>query len=137
MRRCSAASTCPYSADPEDWPTLKTRLAGLIRTRSRDEWSALLEGTDACFAPVLSMTEAPHHPHNRARATFVARDGGTQPNAAPRFSRTPSAITSAPAGRGQHTREALSDWGLGVDDIDALIADGVVAQRTSGVSTAS
>jgi len=127
----------PHSADRKEWPKLKSRLAGLIRTRTRDEWAALLEGTDACFAPVLSMTEAPHHPHNRARATFVARDGGTQPNAAPRFSRTPSAITSAPAARGEHTREALSDWGLGVDEIDALIADGVVAQRTSGVSTAS
>ena len=89
------------------------------------------KGADACFAPVLNMEDAPHHPHNRSRSTFVDGDGGWQPNAAPRFSRTPSAIRSAPVSPGQHTREALSDWGLGEDEIDALIAGGVVVQRAA------
>jgi len=121
--------TLPHSMERKDWPALKSKLAPLIKTRTRDQWTDLLEGTDACFAPVLNMEEAPHHPHNRARSTFVDGDGGWQPNAAPRFSRTPSAIRSAPVSPGQHTREALSDWGLGGDEIDALIASGVAVQR--------
>ncbi len=119
----------PHSIDRKDWPELKTKLSALIRTRTRDEWTAVLEGTDACFAPVLSLTEAPHHPHNRERATFVEGSGGWQPNAAPRFSRTPSTIRRAPAAAGEHTRHALADWGLAAHEIDALVANGVVAQR--------
>ena len=88
----------------------------------------MLEGSDACFAPVLSMEEAPHHPHNEARQTFVQRDGHWQPNAAPRFSRTPSAVRSAPAAAGAHTREALAECGFGADGIDALTVSGVIAQ---------
>ena len=126
-----APDALPHSRTPEDWPALKSTLAALIKTRTRQEWTALLEGTDACFAPVLNMEEAPQHPHNRARETFVERDGRWQPNAAPRFSRTPTAISSAPAAAGQHTRDALSDWGLSADDIDTLIATGVVAQRSA------
>ncbi len=121
----------PHSRQREDWPALKSRLAALIKTRTREAWTTLLEGTDACFAPVLNMEDAPHHPHNRARATFVEHDGRWQPNAAPRFSRTPSAIRSPPATAGQHTREALANWGLANDEIDALIASGVVAQRAA------
>ena len=71
--------------DSSRWPLLKLRLADIFRTRTRDEWCALLEGSDACFAPVLSMAEAPTHPHNQARGTFTTRDGIVQPNAAPRF----------------------------------------------------
>ncbi|MEE2965604.1 MAG: CaiB/BaiF CoA-transferase family protein [Acidobacteriota bacterium] len=119
----------PHSIDRKDWPELKTKLAALIRTRTRDDWTDILEGTDACFAPVLSLTEAPHHPHNRERATFVEGSGGWQPSAAPRFSRTPSAIRRAPAAAGEHTRQALADWGLDAPEIDTLIANGVVAQR--------
>ena len=121
----------PHSRRREDWPALKSRLAALIKTRTREAWTTLLEGTDACFAPVLNMGQAPHHPHNRARETFVEHDGRWQPNAAPRFSRTPSAIRSPPATAGQHTREALANWGLANDEIDALIASGVVAQRAA------
>jgi alpha-methylacyl-CoA racemase len=123
--------TLPYSREREDWPALKSKLAALIKTRTREEWTTLLEGTDACFAPVLNLEEAPHHPHNRARATFVEHDGRWQPNAAPRFSRTPSAIRSPPVAAGEHTRDALAAWGLGGDEIDALIASGVVAQRSA------
>ncbi|HLQ85703.1 MAG TPA: CaiB/BaiF CoA-transferase family protein [Salinisphaeraceae bacterium] len=77
-----------------DWPQLKGKLAAIFGQRSRDEWCALLEGTDACVAPVLDWQEAPAHPHNRARNTFVAIDGGMQPAPAPRFSQTPAAPLS-------------------------------------------
>ena len=119
----------PQSRSREDWPALKTQLADLFKTRSRDEWMTVLEGSDACVAPVLSMEEAPHHPHNQARQTFVQRDGQWQPNAAPRFSRTPSAVRSAPARAGENTTEALSEWGVGEDEIAELLASGVVAQH--------
>ena len=122
------AEALPHSQNPEDWPALKTKLAAMIKTRTRDEWVALLEGTDACFAPVLSMSEAPQHPHNVARQTFVRRGGDWQPNAAPRFSRTPSEVRAAPAPAGAHMREALSEWGIGDDDIDAYLADGTLAE---------
>lgn len=121
----------PHSTDRNEWPALKAKLAALIRTRTRDEWSTLLEGTDTCFAPVLSLREAPDHPHSRHRAAFVEGSGGWQPNAAPRFSRTPSAIRSAPAAAGAHTREGLSGWGIETGEIDALIGSGVVAQRAA------
>jgi len=105
------------------------QLASLIETRTRDEWAELLEGTDACFAPVLSMAEAPHHAHNRARGTFVERDGGWQPNASPRFSRTATEIKSAPAAPGEHSHQTLVDWGIDAGTVHALIERGVVAQR--------
>ena len=119
----------PHSRRREDWPALKSRLAALVKTRTREEWTTLLEGTDACFAPVLNMEEAPHHPHNRARATFVEHDGRWQPNAAPRFSRTPSRIRSPPATSGQHTREALADWGFAGSRIAKLREEGAIGAR--------
>ena len=119
----------PQSTTREDWPALKLQLASLIETRTRDEWAELLEGTDACFAPVLSMAEAPHHAHNRARGTFVERDGGWQPNASPRFSRTATEIKSAPAAPGEHSHQTLVDWGIDAGTVHALIERGVVAQR--------
>jgi len=119
----------PQSQSREDWPDLTSRLAALIKTRTRADWISVLEGSDACFAPVLSMGEAPHHPHNESRGTFVDVDGGWQPNAAPRFSRTPSAIRGAPAAAGAQTREALSDWSVPDDEIEALLERGVIAQR--------
>lgn len=122
------AADLPQSLDRADWPPLKEKVAAIVKTRSRAEWTKLLEGTDVCFAPVLSMAEAPHHPHNLARDTFVDYDGDWQPNAAPRFSRTPAAISAPPALPGQHSRDALADWGMGREEIDQLIADGVVEQ---------
>ena len=118
----------PQSANPADWPDGKARLAALFRTRTRDEWCAILEGTDACFAPVLSMDEAHLHPHNAQRDTFVERDGIVQPNAAPRFDRTPSGIRSPPAASGSGTKEVLSDWGFTPEEIDSLAESGVVAR---------
>lgn len=94
------------------WPALKKQLQQLFATRSRAEWCALLEGSDVCFAPVLSMAEAPLHPHNSARATFVQVDGVTQPAPAPRFSRTPGELTTPPPQVGAHQQQILSDWGI-------------------------
>jgi alpha-methylacyl-CoA racemase len=98
--------------DRSQWPALSERLAAVIKTRTREEWCALMEGTDVCFAPVLSWDEAPHHPHNVARETFVEVAGVTQPNVAPRFSRTPSAIQSPPPKTGADTEAVLADWGI-------------------------
>ena len=124
----------PHSADRADWPESKARLAALFRTRTRDEWCAILEGTDACFAPVLGMDEAHRHPHNAARGTFVERDGIVQPNAAPRFERTPSGIRCSPPAPGSGTRAVLTDWGFTADEIEDLAARGVIASENAGVS---
>lgn len=94
--------------DPANWPACKARLADYFRTRSSTAWRALLEDTDACFAPVLDFGEAPSHRHNRARGTFTILDGIPQPAAGPRLSRTPGAARP----RGTSSREALARWGL-------------------------
>jgi len=109
-----------------EWPALKAKLAALFKTRTRDAWCALLEGSDACFAPVLSMREAPLHAHNVARATFVESDGVTQPAPAPRFARTPSELPPAAPPIGAHSRELLRGLGHGEADIDELLRSGVV-----------
>ncbi len=101
--------------DFKKWPELKAKLAEVIKTKSRDEWCSLMEGTDVCFAPVLDLDEAPQHPHNRARETFVELEGVVQPAPAPRFSRTAAKIQSAPPQVGQHTEEVLRNWGIRVN----------------------
>jgi alpha-methylacyl-CoA racemase len=121
-----AGEDLPHQMDRPRWEELRTRLAALFRTRTRDEWCALLEGTDACFAPVLSMAEAPEHPHNRARGTFVAPDGIVQPAPAPRFSRTPAAIRRPPSAPGADTDEALAAWGFTAEEIAKLRDAGAV-----------
>jgi len=115
-----------FTAD--DGASLRGKLEALFKTRSRDEWCALLEGTDACFAPVLSMAEAPHHPHNVARGTFVEVDGVMQPGPAPRFSRTPSIRPTPPREKGDGTRSTLAAWGIAHDRIEALLARGVLGE---------
>jgi alpha-methylacyl-CoA racemase len=110
------------------WPVLKERLAAVIATRTRDEWAEIFDGTDACVAPVLSLGEAPQHPHNVARANFVTLDGVVQPAPAPRFSRTVASVARPPAHAGQHTDEVLAEWaGLDADVIAARKATGAVA----------
>ncbi|MFJ1471484.1 CaiB/BaiF CoA transferase family protein [Massilia orientalis] len=111
--------------DREDWPVLKEKFAALFATRTRDAWSALLEGTDVCFAPVLDMDEAPRHPHNAARKTFVDVDGVTQPAPAPRFSRTPGQAGSV-AAPGQDGAAVLADWGWTDNAIATLRRDNIV-----------
>lgn len=95
--------------DRSRWPLMKLRMADVFRTRTRDEWCSVLEGSDACFAPVLDWNEAPAHPHNRARGTFVTLGEILQPAPAPRFSRTPAA--SPRAGSSADLAGALDDWG--------------------------
>ncbi|MBE7247359.1 MAG: CoA transferase, partial [Actinomycetospora chiangmaiensis] len=114
-------------ADTPDDTGLRERLTDLFLTRTRAEWCAVLEGTDACFAPVLTMAEAADHPHNAARGTFVTVEGVTQPAPAPRFSRTPAAPPSPPQRRGEGTRSALAAWGIAADRIEALVAAGLLA----------
>jgi alpha-methylacyl-CoA racemase len=98
--------------DRDRWPAMRAKLAAIFGARTRDEWCRQLEGTDACFAPVLDLDEAPRHPHNQARATFVQHGGLLQPAPAPRFSRTaPTLSTPAPL-PGEHTASALADWGV-------------------------
>ncbi|GGB53605.1 alpha-methylacyl-CoA racemase [Tistrella bauzanensis] len=113
--------------DKAQWPALKVKLAEVIRTRTRDEWCAIMEGTDVCFAPVLSMFEAPEHPHNRARGTFIEIDGVVQPGPAPRFSRTMPDQPTPPPAPGTHTDQGLADWGFSADEIAALKAVGAAA----------
>lgn len=116
----------PDQNSREDWPKMKQRVGEVFRTKTRDEWCALMEGTDVCFAPVLSVFEAREHPHNVARATFVERDGMVQPAPAPRFSRTVPEIAGPPPHPGQHTDVVLTDWGLDAAEIGALRASGAV-----------
>ncbi len=112
--------------DRAAWPGLTERLAALFRTRTRDEWCALMEHTDVCFAPVLTMGEAARHPHNVARGSFVDVEGVTQPAPAPRFSRSVPQISRPPARAGEHTRAVLLEWGLSIDRVDELFATGAV-----------
>lgn len=102
------------------WPALKARFVGIFRTKTRDEWCALMEGSDVCFAPVLDFEEAPLHPHNLARGVFTKVDGITQPAPAPRFSETPSEIASAPPASGQHTTDILSAAGYSPKELEQL-----------------
>jgi alpha-methylacyl-CoA racemase len=118
----------PFQLDRDQWPSMKERFAAFFKTKTRDEWQSLLEGTDACAVPVLSMTEAPKHPHNVARQTFVERDGVVQPAPAPRFSRTAAEIASSPPAPGEHTNDALSDWGFSADELVKLREAGAVSQ---------
>ncbi|HJU10360.1 MAG TPA: CaiB/BaiF CoA-transferase family protein [Candidatus Binataceae bacterium] len=117
----------PRQNDRPSWPKMKERVKALFLTKTRDEWCKIMEGTDICFAPVLNMDEAPQHPHNQLRGTFVVQDGVTQPAPAPRFSRTPSAIQCPPASPGEHTEEALRDWGFSATDLEQLRKCGAIA----------
>jgi len=118
----------PFQLARDEWPSMKERFAAFFKAKTRDEWQQLLEGTDACAVPVLSMTEAPTHPHNVARETFVVREGVTQPAPAPRFSRTSAEIARGPAGPGEHTDEVLGDWGFTADEVAKLREAGAVTQ---------
>jgi hypothetical protein len=101
--------------DPAQWPDGKRRLAEILRTRTRDEWAAVFDGTDACVSPVLSLDEAPQHPHAQARHAFIEVGGTVQPAPAPRFSATPAAIPQAPPVRGADTAAVLRDWGISAE----------------------
>lgn len=110
----------PPQNDPAHWPVLKQKFASIFKTKTRDEWCAILEGTDACFAPVLDYTEAPKHPHNIARETFIEIDGKVQPAPAPKFSRSRCEKPTAPRAEGADTATVLGGWGFSDEEIAVL-----------------
>jgi alpha-methylacyl-CoA racemase len=112
--------------DRSRWAEFKGRVAECFKQKTRAEWCELMEHTDVCFAPVLSLWEAPEHPANVARNVFTEVGGVVQPNAAPRFSRTPSGVQGPPAHAGQHTDDVLADVGLSADEIVKLRETGAI-----------
>jgi alpha-methylacyl-CoA racemase len=119
----------PAQMDRKAWAQLKSRMEHIFRTKTRDEWCAIMEGTDICFAPVLTMKEASQHPHAKARGAYVDVSGFPQPAAAPRFSRTKEGIKGPAAKRGQHTDEILGEKGFSAKEIGELKAAGIVGPQ--------
>jgi alpha-methylacyl-CoA racemase len=119
----------PDQHDHAAWPAMKERFAAVIATRTRDEWCAAAAGVEACVAPVLGPDEVEQDPHNAARGSFVRHEGLMQPAPAPRFSRTPTALGLRPPLPGEHTTEALVDWGLAADRVAALREAGAIAEN--------
>ena len=116
----------PDQMDRERWPEVRARFAALFATKTRAEWCRLFEGVEACFAPVLSVAEAIEHPHQKQRNGFVEVDGVTHPAPAPRFSRTPAAISCPPPEPGSDTSDVLHDWNFTDAEIAALRGDGII-----------
>ena len=112
--------------DVQSWPTLRRRLAEEFASRTRSAAAELFADVDGCVFPVLSMSEAPQHPHNLARGTFITRDGVPQPAPAPRFSATPTSLGLPPPAAGEHTDAVLGDLGISGDDVRRLHEGGVV-----------
>lgn len=119
--------------DRAAWPEMKAALATIFATKTRDAWCAILENTDACFAPVLSLTEAPTHSHNTARETFVELNGVTAPAPAPRFSATPGAMQGPSRPIGAAGVETLRSWGIADAEVDRLVAEGVLGRGGASV----
>jgi alpha-methylacyl-CoA racemase len=119
----------PPQMDRESWPEVIETYRAVFKTKTRAEWCEIMEGSDICFAPVLSMTEAPHHPQNVARNAFVDVAGVTQPAPAPRFSRTQAKAGGPAPVLGQDTSEGLAEWGFSEDEIATLLATGAVVQN--------
>jgi alpha-methylacyl-CoA racemase len=117
----------PFQHDRTHWEGMREKLTAIFKSKTRDEWCEIMEGSDVCFAPVLDFNEAPAHPHNVHRQTFVDYEGVTQPAPAPRFSRTAPEIQRPPAWPGDHTDEALADWGFDADRIKKLREAGAIA----------
>ena len=115
-----AGEELPKQHDRDGWPVLRKRYAAAFKTKSRDEWCAAFEGSDACFAPVLNWTEAYVHPHNVARRSFIDVGGVKQPAPAPRFSRTPGEVRRKPPERGEGGAAALADWGFDAASVGRL-----------------
>ena len=120
------AATLPGQFEFARWPELRAAFSAAFKRKTRDEWCRELEGTDVCFAPVLSLAEAPTHAHNRARSAFIEIEGVTQPAPAPRFSRTPGKIARSAPKRGEGGAQALADWGYDETQIAAFRATGAL-----------
>src|SRR5260370_21416886 len=119
----------PAQRDRNAWAQLKSRLEAIFRTKTRDQWCAIMEGTDICFAPVLTMTEASQHPHAKARNAYVDVSGFAQPASAPRFSRTKEGVKGPAARRGEHTDQVLGERGFSAKEIGELKAAGMVGAQ--------
>ncbi len=126
VRLLGIAETAPDRYDPEQADALRTLIADTFATRTQAEWVEVFEGTDACVAGIIPLSEAARHPHMAAREVFVERDGFLQPTPAPRFSRTEATLSRTAEDAGQSTREALTAWGI--DGVDALIEGGAAVQ---------
>ncbi len=113
--------------DRSQWDELKQELTRVFKTKTREEWCELMEGTDVCFAPVLSYAEAPDHPHNRSRGSYIELDGVVQPGPVPKFSRTVAQVQAGPRRAGQDTATVLRDFGLGDDEVAALREEGALS----------
>jgi alpha-methylacyl-CoA racemase len=122
-----AGEDLPSQFDRQRWPEMRTKLAAIFKSKTRDEWCTIMEGTDVCFAPVLTLHEAPRSPHALAREAFREVAGVVQPAPAPRFSRTTPQLERPPAHPGEHTDEALRDWGFGAEEIARLRAGKAIA----------
>jgi alpha-methylacyl-CoA racemase len=122
----------PEQTDRSTWPDMQKRLARIFKTKTRAEWTAIMQQTDICFAPVLRMSEALDHPHNRHRASFVEVDGIPQPAPAPRFLGTPTQVQRPPARIGEHTDAVLEDWGFSADEVAQLHRSGAVKSANRG-----
>ena len=120
----------PPQMDRTSWPEMRKRFRAIFKTKTRDEWAAIMEGTEVCFAPVLSMEEAPNHPHNRARGVFVEIEGVIQPAPAPRFSRTMPEIRLPSSGQVPHGDSVLAHWGFSIDEIAKLRDCGALGRET-------
>jgi alpha-methylacyl-CoA racemase len=120
-------SSFPPQMSRDQWAAMKARFSEIFKSKTRDEWSAIFDGTDACVVPVLSPWEAHLHPHNVARSTFVEVNGTVQPAPAPRFSRTPSAISKPPSPPGADTISALVEWGVAEDAVKKLRESGALS----------
>lgn len=112
--------------DATKWPQLKLKIAAIFKTKTQQAWCELMEGSEVCFAPVLSMAEAPQHPHNQARASFITVDGVTQPAPAPRFSRSRPEVSAPPAQPGQNSLEILQDWNIAAELIAELSTKNII-----------
>ena len=123
-----AADVFPAQMSRGEWPAYTKCVAEIVKTKTRDEWMKVFDGSDACVAPVLSMDEAPKHPHNAERKTFVEAFGTVQPGPAPRFSRTTGAINGTPAMPGKQSEDVLKGWGIEAERAAGFLKAGAVVQ---------